>query len=518
MNSTSSYIIGIDIGGTNTDGVLIDHQHRILASCKQPTEHPLENGVKKSILKLLELSNVGKSDLCKLLIGTTHATNAILEAKNLFKVGVIRLAGQRPNTLPPCFKWPQHIYQAVFTGLETVSGGYHCDQREITPLSKKEVQAAALNLVGQGMESLAIVGVFSPICPKQELVSLEWIREILGPAFPVTLSSEIGGTGFIERENAAILNAALKKPMRIAFENIQKMKLEIGINAPALMTQNDGSLIDLQQAIEKPLLTISSGPTNSFIGGAILADLKEAIIVDIGGTSTDIGVVLNGYPRRSVGLASIGGIGLNFRMPDVLSLPIGGGSVVRRTDTGFSVGPDSIGSLLFTEGYLFGGNTLTMTDAAFKSSHIDIAKASKTFIPLEEEEAKEILDQALRKIQDSVRMMKGSKKHLPVVAVGGGAFFLKGIADVIPHHSGVANALGAALAEISYTVDRVVSLEEREKALATVSEEALMQASLRGADKSSLRIIDLQVLPYHYVPNKIGRVIATAAGKQNSTK
>ena len=98
--------------------------------------------------------------------------------------------------------------------------------------------------------------------------------------------------------------------------------------------------------------------------------------------------------------------------------------------------------------------------------------------------------------------------------MGGGAFFLNKRADCIPQNSGVANAYGASLAEVSFTVDTVVSLENRESALKRVRQEALEGALGKGADSGSLRIVDLQVMPYHYVPGKMARVVAIASGSQ----
>lgn len=506
------YRIGIDIGGTHTDAVMVDASQHIITSCKIPTTLPLEIGVRKAICSLLEQSRMPTSDIQAIYIGTTHATNAILEAKDLYKVGVLRLAGQRPMSLDPCFKWPEYIRRALFAGYETVAGGFRCDMREISPLSETEIRSALGRLQQKGMQSLAIAGVFSPACAQHEIEALSIAKDCLGNHFPITISSSIGGMGFVERENAAILNAALKKTMLAAFENMESLKHGLAIDAPLYVTQNDGSMIDLSQAMEKPLLTISSGPTNSFIGAAKLAGLQDAIIVDVGGTSADIGVVLNGYPRRSLGQASLGGIPLNFRMPDVLSLPIGGGSVVRIDKDGCRCGPDSIGRKLYDESCLFGGNTLTLTDVAYMSGLISIPLANTPSIPIDLQQAQHIMRSVLTQIQTAIGLMRGRHTQLPVLAVGGGAYFLKDIAHAVPEHYSVANAYGASLAEISYTLDTVVSLEYRDAVLNRLQEEASTGAVLKGAKEERVRIVDVQVIPYHYIPNQMGRVIVTASG------
>ncbi len=492
-------MIGIDIGGTHTDAVLVE-DGKILRSYKTLTTNPLEKGVVNA------LSAMGMVEhLEAIKVGTTHATNALLEGKSLYRTGVIRLAGHQPDSLNPCAGWPQFLKERVFGGVETVDGGYECDLREITPFCPKQVAEAALRLVEKGVESIAIVGVFSPILSEQENEAAEEARNVLGGDFPITLSSEIGGIGFIERENASILNAALKKPMREGFSRLQSAIVELGLNAPLHLTQNNGSVIDLERAIEYPLLTVSSGPTNSFIGACRLAGVEDAIIVDVGGTSTDIGCVRNGFPRRSIHNVSFGGVSLNFRSPDVLALSIGGGSLV----DGMQVGPESCGGQLTSQAQAFGGELLTLTDAACVAGVFSIPEADLGRVRLTEAEAQELIACVRAKIAHGVDKMRGDRRGLPVIAVGGGAA-IAGFSQ--PEYQAVANAYGAALAEVSATVDTVLSLADRDKQLELLKDQALQLAVDEGAALTSVRIVDLQVIPYHYVPNQLARVVVTASG------
>lgn len=103
--------------------------------------------------------------------------------------------------------------------------------------------------------------------------------------------------GFIERENSTILNAALKKVMTEVFSGLTATASEFGLACPFWITQNNGSILTSTQAIKYPVLTIAADPTNSFIGGRKLTQLKDAIVIDIGGTSTDIGIIRKGFPR-----------------------------------------------------------------------------------------------------------------------------------------------------------------------------------------------------------------------------
>ncbi|MFQ5729459.1 MAG: hydantoinase/oxoprolinase N-terminal domain-containing protein [Waddliaceae bacterium] len=507
------YTIGIDIGGTHTDAVLVDENLKIVASFKTETTSPLEEGVKTGITFLLESSGVDKTGVNGIYVGTTHATNAILKGTDLYRVGVIRLAGHYPTSLRPCFAWPKEVQSCVFSGCETIDGGSECDSRVITPFNPKQAREAIDRLLEKGTESLAIVGVFSPIAKEHECLCAEEVKEVAGTSFPVSLSHEIGGIGFIERENATILNAALKKPMEEGFRHLEDMKNQVGLNCPLFLTQNDGSLINLFQAITSPLLTVSSGPTNSFIGASKLAGVDDAIIVDIGGTSTDIGMVQNGYPRRSMHNAHIGGIPLNFRMPDVMAMAIGGGSqITKNKNGGYLVGPESCGRRLTKEAQIFGGDTLTLTDLASLTETMNIIGANKSAITASHSEAEHVLKLVTEKIQYAVQVMKGNNTDLPVVFVGGGAEIGSSCSTVIPEHYSVANAYGAALAEISATVDTVTSLVDREKTLKLLKTKALNLAISKGALEKTARIVDVQVIPYHYVPNQLARVVVVASG------
>src|SRR5262245_52973702 len=115
--------IGIDIGGTYTDGVLIDPGLNIVRACKTPTTPRLVQGV-KNVFQSLQLEGI---PIDWVFLGTTHATNAILEGKDLYRVGVIRLAGHKPKALDPCFGWNPRIKKKVYVGCETIGGGWRCD-------------------------------------------------------------------------------------------------------------------------------------------------------------------------------------------------------------------------------------------------------------------------------------------------------------------------------------------------------------------------------------------------------
>lgn len=514
------YKIGIDIGGTNTDAVLVDSNQNVLAATKTLTTTDIHSGFSNVLESLRKKAAFASSEVKAIFMGTTHATNAILQCRGLYKVGVIRLAGHRPEVLPPCYAWPEELKAAVYGGSETVDGGFECHGTSITAFDKSKLKLAFMRLLDQGIESVAIVGVFSPIDGAQEMEAMQCIRKIAGEDFPVSLSHQIGGIGFIERENSTILNAALRKVMSKGFTNLRSAMQDAGFDCPLFITQNNGSIISMERASEYPVLTISAGPTNSFIGGAKLSRLSDAIVVDVGGTSTDVGVVRNGFPRRSLNKTNIGGVSLNFPMPNVLSIGLGGGSYIGLSNGRScpAIGPESAGCMILQEARSFGGSRLTMTDVALALGHISIDGAAPGKIQEPQSILDRIMEQAVNKVQSLVAAIAADHKNLPVIMVGGGSrLFTKERLDhryMFPEHAGVANAYGAALAEISGMIDTVVSLEQRSAVLEKLQAEAQESAISNGADPSRVKIVNLEIIPYHYVPNSMARVVVTAAGPQ----
>src|SRR5699024_6762627 len=126
----------------------------------------------------------------------------------------------------------------------------------------------------------------------------------------------------------AALNSALVKVTRMIAEGMENVLEKYDINANIYLAQNDGTLMSMEFAQKYPILTIGSGPTNSIRGAAYLGEYEDCIVCDIGGTTTDIGILINSFPRESSVAVNIGGVKTNFRMPDIISIGIGGGSIV----------------------------------------------------------------------------------------------------------------------------------------------------------------------------------------------
>jgi N-methylhydantoinase A/oxoprolinase/acetone carboxylase beta subunit len=231
-------------------------------------------------------------------------------------------------------------------------------------------------------------------------------------------------------------------------------------------------------------------------------------------------MIKNGIPKRSLNTSDLGGVKLNFSMPDVLSIAIGGGSrTIIDLDGNAIIGPESVSKDLCEQACSFGGNVLTLTDAALRAGSLSIKGAMPEKVQITDLQASLILKTAIQKIKHFVSIMAGNKEEFPVLLVGGGAALFPigelGSRFVIPPYAHVANAYGSALAEIVGTADKVVSLRERNAAIEKLQEEAIAEAILRGADPQSIRISDLEIIPYHYTSDQMARVIVSASGKHH---
>lgn len=508
--------IGVDVGGTNTDAVLIRGQS-ILASRKAPTTADVGTGIVTAIGEVLKHAAIPAGEIDVVMIGTTHFTNALIEARHLCRIGVLRLGAPATQAIKPLVDWPRTLHDAVFGHTEIVSGGFNYDGRPISPLSGPEIRRAAGEFRARNIEAVAVSSVFAPVNTQQEQQAADILHEQL-PGVRVTLSGQLGRIGLIERENAAAINAALLPMAERVVRSFRRALGDIGIRAPFYVSQNDGTLLDPEVVGRFPVLTFASGPTNSMRGASFLTGSGDALVVDIGGTTTDVGALLQGFPRESAVAVDIGGVRTNFRMPDLLSIGLGGGSLVRAENGRVRIGPQSVGHRIASEALVFGGEKVTATDIAVAAGYADIGDRARTRA-LDRALVTAAVDEIHRLAEDALDRMKTSSTPVPVILVGGGAVLidreLHGASSVsIPHHADVANAVGAAIAQVSGVVDRIFlyDAQGREAALAEARDEATRNAIAAGAQPESVRISDLEELALQYLPGAAVRVRVKAVG------
>ena len=354
------YKLGIDVGGTNTDAVLIDENLNVVADIKCPTTGDIYDGILAALRTVLAQSGVDRSQIKQAMLGTTQCTNAIVERKNLAPIGILRIGAPATLGIPPMVDWAEDISR-IAVGSAVIGGGFEYDGKHLAPFDAEAAKKFFLEMKEKGVKSIAISCVFSTVRNDHELEAAALCREVMGEDVHVSISSEIGSMGLIERENATILNAALWKVAERFTEGFAQSLADEGItNADVYLSQNDGTLMTMEHARRYPILTVACGPTNSIRGASYLSSLQNAIVIDVGGTTTDLGVIQNGFPRESSVAVTIGGVRTNFRMPDVVSIGLGGGSIVREhADGSVTVGPDSVGYEITKKALVFGGDEIS---------------------------------------------------------------------------------------------------------------------------------------------------------------
>lgn len=513
------YKIGVDVGGTNTDAVLVSQDNKILSKTKQTTTLDVSSGIANAIKFVMDAAKVPKESIKYIMLGTTHCTNALVERKELDKVGSIRIGLPASKAIPTMTDFPEDLKAVLGTHNYMVHGGYEYDGKLISPLIEDEVKAYLKKMKGD-VESLALTGIFSKTLPDQELQVAQWAKEVLGDAIRISCSHQVGGLGLLERENAAILNAALQGVATKMVNAFKHTVSDLGLTSQLFIGQNDGTLMSLEQVRDLPVLTISSGPTNSIRGAGALSKVRDGVVIDVGGTTSDAGMLVDFFPRESTQAAQIGGVLTNFRMPDVVAVGIGGGTIVRIIDGDCQLGPDSVGYLLKEKALAFNGDTLTLSDFFIAENQITIEGA----IPVTElknkilkssginynkalEITKISIQNAIEKLVDK---LKTDSNEIPVVACGGGSFLLpkhiEGASEVLfPEHLEVANAFGACIAQISSEEELVINTLQKseEVALQELLDKVTINLLSNGADKKSVKVLTKEITPLAYLPSTV---------------
>jgi N-methylhydantoinase A/oxoprolinase/acetone carboxylase beta subunit len=508
--------IGIDVGGTNTDAVIMDGS-QVIAGVKAGTTADVMTGVVAALRDVLATSGMDAGKVDVVMIGTTHFTNAVVQRRDLAQTAAVRLGLPATASLPPMVDWPEDLKQAIGGHYYLAHGGHEFDGRVISPLDEAELLGIAEDIKAKGISTIAISSVFSPVNSDFEKQAGEIFARAL-PGAHITLSNEIGRIGLLERENAAIMNACLRDLSAHVIEAFRKAIAETGIKGRFFLTQNDGTLMDAAFAEKFPVLTFASGPTNSMRGAAFLSGVRDAIVVDIGGTTSDVGSLQKGFPRQATVAVEVGGVRTNFRMPDVFSIGLGGGSHVVETEQGIKVGPTSVGYRIVSEALIFGGSTLTTSDVIVAAGKYELGDASKV-AHLAPDLITRTQARIMDMLEDCVERSRLSPDPLPVIVVGGGSILVDGpiggLEVIKPNHFAVANAVGAAIAQVSGEVDRVYALAEisRDAALNDAKERATEAAVAAGARRDSIEIVDVEDVPLAYLPGNATRVRVKAVGE-----
>ena len=263
------------------------------------------------------------------MIGTTHFTNAVVQRRDLGRVAAVRIGLPAGASLPPFVDWPEDLAALVRGEVVMLEGGHEFDGRPLVPFDARGMRAAARRIRDAGIRS---VGDRRGLLAAERRLREEAaaiLREEC-PDVAVTLSHRLGRIGLLERENATLLNACLIEPGADDDPRVQPGAGRERHHGSAL-PDPERRHRDAGGDAERTRSTASRRvrPTR-MRGAAFLSGRDEALVIDVGGTTTDIGSLRHGFPREANNVVEVGGVRTLFRMPDLLSLGLGGGTHDRR--------------------------------------------------------------------------------------------------------------------------------------------------------------------------------------------
>ncbi|RPJ17081.1 MAG: hydantoinase/oxoprolinase family protein [Desulfobacteraceae bacterium] len=526
-------IIGLDVGGTHTDVVLLG-KSGIERAVKVPTdESDLFNTILTGIDKIT--AGIDSSAIKRIVLSTTLITNAVVQNK-LPEVGMIVSSG--PGINPEYYRTNSFYYN--------VSGSIDHRGREVEPVDRNEIEKIAWNLKKGGIKYVGVVGKFSVRNPSHE----QNIARILGNFFDKVFTGHriSGNLNFPRRIATTHINTAAYPIHKNFFDAVKKSLQRKGLNVPIDILKADGGTMSLDSSTDFPGHAIFSGPAASAVGAMAFApDNEDCIVLDIGGTTTDIAVLINHAPVLNPLGISLGRYKTLIRSLETHSIAVGGDSSVTFDNNGIKIGPERMGPAM-----LYGGPVPTITDALAVLGKIKDCGRDKSYCGIESlalnagvsaiEMASLIFDKACNMIISEIRDMVSRINSKPVytihevmegyrlnpkkiLLIGGPAPYFAGRIEalsefrigVVPRWE-VANAIGAAIArttcEVTLFSDTeqgfTVSVEEgfKEKvavnfsmsdALKTASALLMKKAVKRGADASDLEMEVIESLQFNMV-------------------
>jgi len=319
--------LGIDAGGTYTDAVIYDFEnHALVRKAKAPTtKWDFTIGIGNA-LDQLDADRLARVDLVS--VSTTLATNAIVEGRGQ-KVGLL--------IMPPYGLFdPADIPHRPVAVLD---GRLEIDGVEIAPVDPGQVRQVARELVEKRqVGAFAVAGYASHNNPAHELQVKAIVLEETGRS--VTCGHEVSETlNYRVRAATAALNARIIPCLETLIEDVEVSLARRGINAPMVMVKSDGSLMSVRRAHQRPIETILSGPAASVAGACYLAKLDHALVVDMGGTTTDTALIKDGVVRTCEDGASVGGWRTHVEALDMRTLGLGGDSLVAWEKHELRIGP-----------------------------------------------------------------------------------------------------------------------------------------------------------------------------------
>ncbi len=325
-----AFLLGVDTGGTYTDAALIEDDTVIASAKSLTTRHDLAQGVGAAVQAVLDQSKVAPADISLSSLSTTLATNALVEGQ-----------GARVCLIFVGFSAKDIARQGLDEALGgdpviSIAGGHTHSGSEVQPMDEAALRDALAALEGD-VSGFAVASQFATRNPEHEVKARDIIRETMGA--PVTCSHELSAKlGGPKRAMTAVLNARLIGMIDHLIGATEDHLHSIGITAPMMVVRGDGALISAEMARERPIETILSGPAASIVGARWLTDETDALVSDIGGTTTDVAVLRDGRPMIDPQGARVGGFRTMVEAVAMRTSGLGGDSEVHAARDGLQGG------------------------------------------------------------------------------------------------------------------------------------------------------------------------------------
>jgi N-methylhydantoinase A len=372
-----AYRLGVDVGGTFTDLLLLDEDSGRFWRHKTPsTPHDSSVGVMNGVNAICDSANVKPSDIDVFLHGTTVATNAVLEGKGA-RVGLVTTEGYKqvmqiarslvPGGLAAWIVWPKPEPLARLEDTVEVKGRMDAFGKEVRPLDEADVRAQLESLKGNGVEALTIALMNAYLNGAHETRVAEIAAEVL-PGVSVSLSHEVlPEMQEYERTLTTVANASVRPVVSRYVKNLREQLRGMDMQGRIALLRSDGGLMSSEKSEEHPVSLLMSGPAGGVTGALWVAKnsgLKNILTLDVGGTSTDVALIENGEPRRAR-TTDVGDLTVRASSLDVKTVGAGGGSIAKVPELtrALRVGPESAGANPGPAAYGKGGQLATVTDA-----------------------------------------------------------------------------------------------------------------------------------------------------------
>lgn len=485
-------ILGIDTGGTYTDGVIMDRESRkVLHTAKAlTTADYLAEGIENCMraLRFSQWDCIGMVGL-----STTLATNAIVEGKGC-SVGLVLLGGCPEGEIPAevTVQIPAKV---------NIRGGIK------QPLSTQMIDEALYQLKGR-CDAVAVSGYASVRNPEHELMVKQRATELLD--LPIVCGHEMtGALGYYERTVTTVLNARLLPLIRDLLHNVRSVMRMLKLQVPLMIVRGDGSLMHADYAEERPVETVLSGPAASVTGAHFLSGCKDGVVVDIGGTTTDIAALHDGECKVSEEGAVLSGWRTRVRALEIFTFGLGGDSEIAISEDGnITVGPQKVVPLCRSD-FVSGRTGLTPTDVLHASGayrqwiaqkSLDGIRAAAdrmgvTAEKLEEKLYRAVVGQLVKYCKAGTRTLGDERSVL--IGVGAPAIsWLTATATqlhvscTVPCHAEVANAIGAAVGQVCETSQVLIRPNKADNSFYIYTEKQRLQAfDLQAAQNLARRIV-----------------------------